>query len=144
MTMGWNLLAIAAVSSAVLGVLGGFYWAHRSKTGKTPPTPFSRVLGVCMLVMALGAGAQLIFFQSEQRRISDCQFEVNKALISALNARNSANAEQNQKLIDMVRVIRTAKSPDQSGKALDEFITASEELKTKRQQNPFPDVERCK
>lgn len=144
--MGLYLLAIVGVIAACGGVLGGFYWAHKKRTGvgTVPPTPFSRVLGVCLLVLGVASAFQLVYFQNKQQRIADCQYAVNVALIDSLQARTSGTADQNQKLIDMVKAIKSSQSREQTQSAMQAFITASEGLKDTRVANPYPDIKQCR
>lgn len=144
--MGLYLLAIVGVIAAMLGVLGGFYWAHKKKTGvgTVPPTPFSRILGVCLLMLGIASALQLVYFQTKQERIADCQYEVNVALIEVLSARNEATGKQNEKLNLMVKTIKDAKSVQQTQDAMQAFLTASEELKSTRNANPIPDIKQCR
>lgn len=144
--MGLYLLAIVGVIAAMLGVLGGFYWAHKKRTGvgTVPPTPFSRILGVCMLVLGIASALQLVYFQTEQKRITDCQYNVNVALIDALQVRNTGSSNQNQKLIEMVKAIKSATSRDETQQAMQNFIAATEALQGTRQANPYPDIKQCK
>lgn len=140
------LVSVVAVLSAIMGVLGGFYWAHKQKgsTNVAPPTPFSRVLGVCMIVLAVAFGAEMLYFQNEQNRAVDCQYRVNQGLIAALTARNEPVNDQTQRLIEMVRAIRDSKSDAETRVAMSNFLQASEELQNARRSNPYPDINQCR
>jgi len=138
--MGWYILIAVGTVCVVVGVVVGFLWSRRRPGSNGDPVPFSRVVGVCLLVLAISFGAELFYFQSEQRAQTNCQYRVNTALIDALNARNDASSEQQQKMTEMVAAIMTSKSRGDTQVAMQGFLDAANAFKLKREQNPYPQL----
>lgn len=75
----------------------------------------------------------------QQRRVTNCQAEVNQQFQAAIQARAEVSKEDNQLLRDLVNKVLTAKSDSETREALATYNLRSMELQQKREQNPFPD-----
>jgi hypothetical protein len=94
--------------------------------------------GLILVVLALASLGLFYVTNSSQRRIADCQAEVNRETVVALQARSQANRENIQAEHDwLASVADTSSTPATRLSTTHIYIEALEKLAAAQDQNPL-------
>lgn len=97
-----------------------------------------RVVGSLLIMVALGSIANGLSFQREQRKISDCQTRYNVAFQRTIQERASIADRDRRNVNTMVSTVLTARTAEESRKALELFVENNKKLDAERAGNKLP------
>lgn len=123
----------------------------KTTTRTEPHFTAGQILGVLILLLAVGSTVTSVMASSDQRRsaqhlqrIAACQAEFNKVYRLALTERSEAANAERKAMRAMLAVILDPASTEQTRReAVERYDTALRQAETTRQQNPLPTNDRC-
>lgn len=125
----------------VLGFISNMIVSRRpSKVPDEKRAPRHRVVTALVVIVTLVSGMQLAWFSYEQRETTECQSKYNQAFTDALRVRAVVADSDRENLTKMVKAITEAKTPEDSRKALDEYLATKARNDVERAQAKYPDV----
>lgn len=107
-------------------------------------TPWRRVFGILIVVLAIGMGAEYAWQTASERRIVECQARINLAFSRVLKARgdlSDADRAANRKLLE---AIAQATTPGQVRKAEHTYLATQRRLDRERDAYPYPKIRPCR
>lgn len=108
---------------------------------RRPPFGGDRLLGVFLILLAISTVTLLAVSNAQQRAIVDCQADVNRQLVEAINARGDSAAKDRKALNDMLQAVLTLPTPEQRRDALVDYLNTSKRTDEERARAPYPDPE---
>jgi hypothetical protein len=141
----WTWL-FSSLAWSLVGFLLGYFAgrsarkaAHDQAPDKTWWRKFDFVIGTTVLLLSVLSVTISSFTLDKQSAQIGCQAQYNAAVSRAIVARQGAAADDRASLVQFVREVSVAKTPDAVRAAIDGFLSRAKTADLVRQRHPLPD-----
>lgn len=107
-------------------------------------TPWRRVFGIFVLLLAIGMGVQYAWQTASERRIVECQARINRAFSEALAARGYLADQDRTANRHLLEAIAKATTPGQVRRAEHTYLATQRRLDRQRDAHPYPRIPACR